>query len=177
MEGVGSHYWFRVLLSVFYCAIMVLDLGLFRTSTELIRYGLDLAKSCPCLQKKKLHRRYQRDSRIGVFHCQPLRKCWFLTTTHGWDCLCEKLEVQRRSSSTPLAQFLRTDSPKKVRAVLLPLCPLSYSATQLSVRRDPLRPAVSPTGDTGPTASLHWASSAVQDADKRTASSLPQRGR
>ena len=53
---------------------MVLDLGLFRTSTELIRYGLDLAKSYPCPQKKKLHRRYQQDSRIGVFYCQPLRE-------------------------------------------------------------------------------------------------------
>lgn len=61
---------------------MVLDLGLFRTSTELIRYGLDLAKSYPCPQKKKLHRRYQRDGRIGVFYSQPERMLIF--DNHLW---------------------------------------------------------------------------------------------
>ena len=115
MQDVGSHDCFGFLLSVFYCAIVVLDLGLFRTSTELMRYGLDLEKSYPCSQKEKLHRRYQRDGRIGVLHCQPLRQGWFLTTTHGRDSLCEEPEVQRKSSRTSLAKFPRTDSAKRVR--------------------------------------------------------------
>ena len=85
--------------------------------------------------------------------------------------------MQRKSSSTPLAKFLRTDSLKKVRSFASPVPPPVQRDTAQLCQERPLRPVVSPIGDTGRTASPHWASSAVQDADKRTTSSLPQRGR
>lgn len=121
-------------------------------------------KSYPRTKEKKVHKRWRNRS----FLLSSPDRTLILTTTHQWEYICGKPEVQRKSSSILLAKYLNTDSLKKVRrTVSFYLCHFSCNMAQLSVKTEPLQPATSPMGENESTVSAHLASPAVQNAAQK----------
>ena len=155
----SNHYWFKFLWSVlllcYYGLRPVQD-----SNTAKIQTWHE--KSYPRTKEKKVHKRWRNRS----FLLSSSDTTLILTTTHGWEYICGKPEVQRKGSSILLAQFLSTDSLKK-EEVSFHLGHFSCNMAQLSVKTDRLQPGTSPTGEKDSTVSAHFASPAVQHAAQK----------